>query len=253
MNYYTYAYLREDGTPYYVGKGKGSRAHLQLNHKVKTPERNRVLYLKEELTEEEAYQHEKYMIAVLGRKDLGTGILRNLTDGGEGISGYNHTEETKKKMRRPNSVEHNRKVSEAIKEKWDKGEYDRETYRKRELGKKQSVESSIKKSNTMKEYYKTNKKVISEEQKRQIGQTLKEKYKNGYVTPTKGKKSWNNGKKEVKCIECPGEGWVLGGLSKNIPKGTKWWNDGQINKRSVECPGKDFVPGRMSLRPYNRG
>ena len=27
MEYYTYAYLREDRTPYYVGKGKGDRVH----------------------------------------------------------------------------------------------------------------------------------------------------------------------------------------------------------------------------------
>ena len=49
-------------------------------------DKKRIIYLKKNLTEEEAFKHEKYMIAVLGRKDLGTGILRNLTDGGEGFS-----------------------------------------------------------------------------------------------------------------------------------------------------------------------
>jgi len=213
MKYYTYAYLRKDGTPYYIGKGTGSRAYLQLNHMVKTPERERVLILKQNLTEEEANRHEIYMVGVLGRKDIGTGILRNLTDGGEGISGYRHTEESKNKMRRPKSKETRRKLSEAIKAKWDSGYYDRETWRKRELGTKRSAESNIKRSNTMKEYYKTNTKVISEEQKRQTSETLKQKYSDGTLKHgTKGKKWWNNRQINKMSVECPGDGWRRGML-----------------------------------------
>ena len=87
MEYYTYAYLREDGTPYYIGKGKCDRIYSK-NRKNKPPkDKSRIIYLKQNLTEEEAFRHEIYMIAVLGRKDLGTGILHNLTDGGDGSSG----------------------------------------------------------------------------------------------------------------------------------------------------------------------
>ena len=96
--YYTYAYLRENGTPYYIGKGKGSRLTENKRHNVKVPIRNRIIFLKKNLTEEGAFKHEKYMIAVFGRKDLGTGILRNMTNGGEGMSGYKHSEESKKKI-----------------------------------------------------------------------------------------------------------------------------------------------------------
>jgi len=94
--FYTYAYLRQDGTPYYIGKGCGKRAYKRQGHTVCVPTRERILFLKRNLSEEEAIKHEIYMIAVLGRKDLGTGRLRNLTDGGDGVSGRVWTEEQRK-------------------------------------------------------------------------------------------------------------------------------------------------------------
>jgi hypothetical protein len=132
MIYYTYAYLREDKTPYYVGKGKGNRAYRRRDTGINPPkDKSRILILKKNLTEEEAFKHEIYMISVFGRKDLGTGILRNLTDGGDGVSGRTpwnkgktHSEETKRKMSelkkgitRKMSEETKRKISEALKGK----------------------------------------------------------------------------------------------------------------------------------------
>jgi len=100
-NFYTYAYLREDGTPYYIGKGRGRRAYEKGNRKVKPPaNRDRILILKKNLTESEAFKHEVYMIFVFGRKHTGTGILMNFTEGGEGVAGLVHTEESREKMRK---------------------------------------------------------------------------------------------------------------------------------------------------------
>ena len=117
MEYYTYAYLREDGTPYYIGKGKGDRWSQKERHNVKVPPKNRVIFLKKYINEKEAIKHEIYMIAILGRKDLKTGILRNKTDGGEGCSGYKHSEEAKEKISKANS---GRKWSEEAKKKLSK-------------------------------------------------------------------------------------------------------------------------------------
>ena len=99
MKYYTYAYLRENKTPWYIGKGKGRRAY-QKHDFFSPPPRERILILKQNLSEEEAYKHEIYMISVFGRKDLGTGILHNRTDGGDSPPIFKgHTEESKQKIR----------------------------------------------------------------------------------------------------------------------------------------------------------
>jgi UDP-glucose 4-epimerase len=81
-NYYTYLWLREDGTPYYVGKGHGDRAYRKG-----CPSRERII-VQDWPSENAAFSAETFLIAYYGRKDLGTGCLRNRTAGGEGVAGH---------------------------------------------------------------------------------------------------------------------------------------------------------------------
>ena len=96
--YYVYSYLREDYSPYYIGKGSGRRAYTKGPKEVKPPrDKSRVRILKANLTEEEAFLLEKLYILMFGRVDLGTGILRNRSDGGDGSSGYIVSPEERKR------------------------------------------------------------------------------------------------------------------------------------------------------------
>jgi hypothetical protein len=95
--YYVYQYLRSDLTPYYIGKGKGSR--MTVKHRCNKPkDKNLIQIIANNLSENEALLLEQKLITYYGRKDLGTGILRNLTEGGEGTSGYKHSTEAKNKI-----------------------------------------------------------------------------------------------------------------------------------------------------------
>jgi hypothetical protein len=107
--FYVYVFFRNDGTPYYVGKGKGGRAWWKRKAGVKPPKNlNLVKILVKDLSESEAYEWEIDLIALLGRKDLGTGCLRNRTDGGEGASGAVRSEEFKNNMRGDNNINRKR-------------------------------------------------------------------------------------------------------------------------------------------------
>jgi hypothetical protein len=94
--YYVYAYLRQDGTPYYIGKGKNDRAWQKYSHTVAVPtDLSRIQIIKENMEERDALDFEIELISKYGRKDLGTGILRNRTNGGDGTSGHINSPETK--------------------------------------------------------------------------------------------------------------------------------------------------------------
>ena len=144
-DYYIYFYLRsrdsaigKAGTPYYVGKGKDRRAY-HTGHSYAVPkDKNNIVFVLNNLTEEQAFQNEIDFISWYGRVNLGNGILRNLTDGGDGSSGAIRSEETK------------RKISESL-----KGELNPM------FGKTRSEESRRKQSETRK-LYRQNKKILKE-------------------------------------------------------------------------------------------
>ena len=101
--YYTYAYLRVDSTPYYIGKGRKNRIHNTHTKFVKLPPRDRRIMLKRFDNEDDALRHEVYMIKIFGRKCDG-GILINQSPGGD-----------KPPIRKSQSKETRKKISESHK------------------------------------------------------------------------------------------------------------------------------------------
>lgn len=116
--YYTYAYLREDGTPYYIGKGKGRRA-FHKNHSVQRPPKDRILFLKTNLSEENALKHERYLISILNN------LLNVKSYGNKGRSSLSEEHKSKisekLKIIRPLQViteEHKKNISKSVKSHW---------------------------------------------------------------------------------------------------------------------------------------
>jgi len=127
-DYYTYAYLKADGSPYYIGKGKANRLYDHRGKNCIPPkDKNRIIKLKQNLTEEAAFRHEIYMIAVFGKKCDGTGILMNIADGGNsppkmyGDNSPTKRPEIKAKIGAANKISlKGRKVAEEVKQKISK-------------------------------------------------------------------------------------------------------------------------------------
>lgn len=109
---FNYEEFHFDFEPFYVGKGKEKRAwdHLFSSKKEKSYKSNKInkilkthnlepVFVLKNISEKNAFELEIRLIRLIGRLDLKTGTLTNMTGGGEGVSGlseeikrdcYNH-------------------------------------------------------------------------------------------------------------------------------------------------------------------
>ncbi len=182
--FYVYFWIRSKtsvtglaGTPYYVGKGSSKRAYRKGGPRNK----KYVVLIETNLSEVGAFALERRYIRWYGRKDLGTGILHNQTDGGDGITGVVRSKEWRESHSvkvsvsmtgRVVSAETRLKISEAQKGKPRKNHSD-ETKAKMSLAQQNrapdSDETRQKKSMaSMRNIPSTKGKKMSEEQKAKL-------------------------------------------------------------------------------------
>lgn len=211
VGYYVYAYLRSDGSPYYLGKGYGKRA-WNLHENIKRPKHHYIVILEQGLTELGSFALERRYIRWYGRKDLGTGMLRNRTDGGEGSSGL---EPWNKGLKLPGHGGRKKGT------KWSDEE------RKAQIA-----------SRSAPNYYSYLRDPV---RCAKIGDTQR-----GRIGTSTGKVWYNDGTNERYGNVVP-DGFSKGRLITNSSKiGMRWFNDGLINKqcRQGEEPN-GYVSGRV--------
>ena len=147
-NYYVYALLNPlkpgkfiygkyvfEYEPFYIGKGRNKRIYYHSSKNKSDTNRLKInillkikssglkpirIKLIENITELKSYSIEKKLIDLIGMRISASGPLSNMTLGGNGVSGYIHTESTRKKISEVNkgkiiSDDHKKKISEANK------------------------------------------------------------------------------------------------------------------------------------------
>lgn len=100
-SFYIYRHIRLDSnTPFYVGKGSNKRAHIKSGRndywtKIVNKHGYRIEIILSNLTEEVAFEKEKYFIELYKSVNL---CEANITLGGEGACGLSVSAETKRKL-----------------------------------------------------------------------------------------------------------------------------------------------------------
>ena len=143
--YYVYGLFRPwNGSPCYIGKGHGKRwhAHFLAAEKHYNPYLARifakairlkleviVVIIRSNLIEQESLQTEIALIKAIGRADLGTGPLANMTAGGEGVDSKSGSKYAKERWEALSPEEKKRRVKHFNKDggkatalKWQKAD-----------------------------------------------------------------------------------------------------------------------------------
>lgn len=129
--YYVYRHLRLDSnTPFYVGKGQNQRAfdtyyRNQLHKRIVKKHGHKIEIIKYFKNENDAFRFERKLIKLY--KSLGY-CEANFTDGGEGLSGFSHSNISKNKIKnalsgRTHSVLRKENISKSHKNYFKNKEY----------------------------------------------------------------------------------------------------------------------------------
>lgn len=160
---YVYKHIRPDKNDvFYIGIGvkknriNSSKSRNKFWHNIVSKHGMVSEIIEDNLSWDEACLREKFWIGFYGRKNNNTGVLVNMTDGGDGTYGKIVTDETKKKISKSNkgkvmTEEVKKKISESHKGKpKPKPEYFSEKMRNIVKGSVRSEDSKMKQSITTK-------------------------------------------------------------------------------------------------------
>ena len=201
MNFYIYQHRKADTNEiFYVGKGKGRRFKQIFGrndywHRVVNKHGFTSEIIKNDLDEELALCAEIECIDVYKRRGI---KLVNATDGGEGSSGYKHTEQHKEKLKGnffgESSWGLNFKGKKHTKESKEKMSYAR-IGNKNKAGTTLSAESKEKISKAMKGKIVPSKRVLTDKEVKEIRENL------GYRNIAKLARQYNVGESTIRRIK----------------------------------------------------
>ena len=272
MEYYIYIYLdpRKPGVyiydnytfdfePIYVGKGKNRRYKQHIRQCLLHPHKsifyrklNNILkehkpiyfILEGNLSNENACKKEIELIKLIGRLNIKAGTLCNLTNGGDGTTGYILSEQTKEKIRQIH-IGHKRwkNIKHPMKDKTFDEYFG--IVKSNEL--KEKISISLKNG---KAYWKG--KNLTDETKQKISETLKKRFKNKENHSRYGKKLSDDTKQKIS--KSNKEYWKNNPHTDDFKKMMSIKNSGENNpsfivytiinettNESIELMGRDSV------------